>query len=211
MCEKKVCILDYDSGNVKSGYNLVRTLCQNVVISNNKKNLENATHLILPGVGAFRTSMEKIRKNIPLKILEKEVLENKKPFLGICVGMQVLANKGFEFGEYDGLGWIKGKVEKIKVKEKSLPHIGWNNLEIKKESKLFKEINDQHDFYFVHSFTFRPDNKNNILAISQYEDEICAAINLDNIYGVQFHPEKSQVSGQLLIKNFLNLSSLKHD
>jgi imidazole glycerol-phosphate synthase subunit HisH len=200
-----VCILDYGSGNVKSVYNLVSSLCDQVIVSNQNEIIKKATHLILPGVGAFGTSMEKIRKNIPLNSLHKAVFKYEKPFLGICVGMQVLANKGFEFGEYEGLNWINGEVRKVEVKDKSLPHIGWNNLEIKQKSPLLIDIDTQHDFYFVHSFTFRSQNDNNIIAFSHYDDRISAVINYRNIYGVQFHPEKSQISGKLLMRNFLNL------
>ncbi|MGI0482882.1 imidazole glycerol phosphate synthase subunit HisH [Geminocystis sp. CENA526] len=205
MSKISVCILDYGSGNVKSVYNLASTLCDQVIISNQNETIKKATHLILPGVGAFGSSMEKILKNIPLDILHQEVFEQEKPFLGICVGMQVLATKGFEFGEYKGLNWIHGEVQKVQVKEKSLPHIGWNNLEIKQKSPLLTDIDDQHDFYFVHSFTFRSEDENNNIAFSHYEDKISAVINYRNIYGVQFHPEKSQISGKLLMRNFLNL------
>ena len=116
MKNTKVCILDYGSGNVGSVYNLLNRLNYNVKISNNPLDIKNSSHLILPGVGAFGKSIEKIKIKIPINLLEEEVKINKKPFLGICVGMQVLADKGFEFGENDGLGWIKGTVEKIKAK-----------------------------------------------------------------------------------------------
>ena len=135
MKNTKVCILDYGSGNVGSVYNLLKRLDYNVKVSNESNNIKDSSHLILPGVGAFGASIEKIRSVIPVDTLEKEVTIKKKLFLGICVGMQVLADQGFEFGDHKGLGWIKGKVEKLNAK--ILPHIGWNNIEIKKKRQFF--------------------------------------------------------------------------
>ncbi len=202
----EVCILDYGSGNVRSVYNLLKQLCSNVKISNDPQDIESATHFILPGVGAFGPSMEKIKAKIPLDIVEEMVLEKKKPFLGICVGMQVLADKGYEFGEFDGLGWIQGNVTKVQVKERTLPHIGWNNISIKKEDPILQDITDNMDFYYVHSYVFKDFSEEILLATSEYDDEITAMIKKDNVYGVQFHPEKSQSTGKLLISNFLKLS-----
>ena len=115
--------------------------------------------------------------------------------------MQVLANKGFEFGEHVGLGWIKGRVEKIKAK--ILPHIGWNNIEIKKNSPLFTNLGQFNDFYFVNSYAFNVENKNYIISETDYGGFFCSAVQKENIFGVQFHPEKSQKTGQIIIKNFL--------
>ena len=201
MKNKKVCILDYGSGNVGSLLNLLKYLNYNAKVSNDPAYIKESSHIILPGVGAFGASMNKIKNKIPLDILEQEVQKNKKPFLGICVGMQVLANKGFEFGEHVGLGWIKGRVEKIKAK--ILPHIGWNNIEIKKNSPLFANLGQFNDFYFVNSYAFNVDNKNYIISETDYEGFFCSAVQKENIFGVQFHPEKSQKTGQIIIKNFL--------
>lgn len=205
MNKTKVCILDYGSGNVKSVFNIVSYLKYDVVISNKAEDIQNATHIILPGVGSFGSSMERIKNTIPIDVLKEEVFTNKKPFLGICVGMQVLADKGYEHGENDGLGWIKGEVKKIDSKDQPLPHIGWNDVDIKKDSPLFKKFADIRDFYFVHSFAFDVENKDLVATETEYGTNFCSSVEHDNIYGVQFHPEKSQKAGQLLLKNFLRL------
>ena len=203
MKSQKVCILDYGSGNVGSVYNLLDRLNYNVKISNDSAEIKNASHLILPGVGAFGKSIEKIKTKISIDLLSEEVKIKKKPFLGICVGMQILADKGFEFGENDGLGWIKGSVEKIKAK--ILPHIGWNDIQIKKESPIFMNLKNFTDFYFVNSYAFKVSDKNLIISETKYENKFCSAVQKDNLFGVQFHPEKSQKPGELVINNFLNL------
>ena len=199
----KVCVLDYGSGNVASVYNLIKFLNYECMVSNEPKIIETSTHLILPGVGAFGASMEKIKKRLPIEILENQVLKKKKPFLGICVGMQVMTEIGEEFGRHQGLGWIKGKV--VKIKSKILPHIGWNNVVIKKSSKIFTGLNEHKDFYFVNSFHCNLNDKNLVIAETEYEEIFCSAFQKENIIGVQFHPEKSQKTGQILIKNFLSL------
>jgi len=200
---KKICILDFGSGNVGSVNNLIESLNYECKISNDPEIIEKSTHIILPGVGAFGAAIKKVKEKIPIKKLENEVFEKKKPFLGICVGMQLMAEKSEEFGEFDGLGWIEGRVKKIK--SKILPHIGWNNIIIKKESRIFDGLNKKRDFYFVNSFHFNLKNKNLVLAETEYEEKFCSVFQKENIIGVQFHPEKSQESGKIFIKNFLNL------
>lgn len=201
----KVCILDYGSGNTKSVFNIFHSLQSNTVISNAIEDIESATHIILPGVGAFGASMKKIHEQIPIDALEKEVLQKKKPFLGICVGMQVLADVGYEFGEEKGLGWIKGEVRKLETKDLPLPHVGWNNVVVDKSSPITKEFAENIDFYFVHSFAFTPVDKENVIAHTEYGSTFTSVIGKENIFGVQFHPEKSQRAGTLLIKNFLDI------
>ena len=203
MKNTKVCILDYGSGNVASVYNLLSRLNYKAKISNNSSDIKGSSHIILPGVGAFGASIEKIRNKIEINLLENEVKIKKKPFLGICVGMQILADKGFEFGEHDGLGWIEGTVEKIKAKV--LPHIGWNNIQVKKQSPIFSNIENSKDFYFVNSYAFNVKDKNLIISETSYGSTFCSAVQKDNIFGVQFHPEKSQKAGQLVMHNFLKL------
>jgi len=197
--------LDYGSGNVKSVYNLVSYLGYDVIVSNEKAVIESATHIVLPGVGSFGAAMEKITTQIPLKVLEYEVFNNKKLFLGICVGMQVLVEKGYEHGEHHGLGWIPGTAEKLPVENLPLPHIGWNDIIIKKESDLFTDLDDIKDFYFVHSYAIKTDDCY-IFTETNYENNFCSSIKKENIYGVQFHPEKSQKAGQKLMHNFLTIS-----
>ena len=197
----KVCVLDYGSGNVASVYNLIKFLNFDCVISNEGNVIKNSTHLILPGVGAFGSSMEKIKKKIPIKVLENEVLKKNKPFLGICVGMQVLTESSEEFGQHVGLGWIRGKVQKLK--SKILPHIGWNEIIIKKDSKIFTGLKEHSDFYFVNSFYCNLNDKNLVIAETKYDEVFCSVFQKENIIGVQFHPEKSQKTGRIFITNFL--------
>jgi len=203
MKKQSVCILDYGSGNVGSVYNLLNRLNYNTKISNESSDIKNSSHLILPGVGAFGDSIEKIKTQIPVDLLKDEVCNKKKPFLGICVGMQVLAEKGYEFGENYGLGWIKGTVKKLNAK--ILPHIGWNNVEIKKKSPIFLGLDNLKDFYFVNSYAFVAYDKNLIISETNYNVKFCSAIQKDNIFGVQFHPEKSHKVGELIIHNFLKI------
>ncbi|MDB4127817.1 imidazole glycerol phosphate synthase subunit HisH, partial [bacterium] len=139
---------------MKSVFNILEFLGYEVKISNSPELIRKASHLILPGVGAFGSAMERIRDRIPLRVLEEEVFENQKPFLGICVGMQVLASSGMEFGFNEGLGWIPGKVVKLDTKNLPSLHIGWNDIKIKRDFPLFSGLSDIKDFYFVHSFVF---------------------------------------------------------
>jgi glutamine amidotransferase len=203
---KKICILDYGSGNTRSVFNMISLLSNNVVISNKTADIQSASHIILPGVGAFATAMNKIRNTIPLDILQEQVFKKNKFFLGICVGMQILADKGFEFEECDGLGWIHGTVNKIEAGILPLPHIGWNDLKIIKDNPLLKGLHNNNDFYFVHSYVFRAKNKENIVAETEYNEIFNSIITQNNIFGVQFHPEKSQRTGRILLENFVNLS-----
>jgi glutamine amidotransferase len=199
-----VCILDYGSGNVKSVFNLLSTLIDDVIISNAPAVIANASHIVLPGVGAFGTAMRKIRETLPLDALGQAVLTEKKPFLGICVGMQVMASRGVEFGEHAGLGWIAGSVEKLDVNDLPLPHVGWNNVICKQASPLLEGLGSDPDFYFVHSFVFNVENPQHMLATTHYGEEFCSVIQQENLFGVQFHPEKSQRTGIKLMKNFLS-------
>lgn len=201
---KKVCILNYGSGNVKSVYNLVSFLGFDVIVSNDSAEIESATHIILPGVGSFGAAMEKINTHIPVVALQKEIFKKRKPFLGICVGMQVLAEKGYEYGEHDGLGWIPGSIEKLEVKNLPMPHIGWNDVMVKKSSPIYKGLEKINDFYFVHSYAMKTADTY-ILSETDYEVKFCSSIQNNNIFGVQYHPEKSQKAGQKLILNFLNI------
>ncbi len=204
--ESNICILDYGSGNTKSVFNLLSTLSASVKISNSEEDIINATHLVLPGVGAFGGAMGKIRRKIPVDLLENEVLFKQKPFLGICVGMQVLASKGYEHGECEGLGWIAGKTTRLETDINPLPHIGWNNLEIINPSPILDGIDNEYDFYFLHSYAFRPEEENCVVAKTEYGENFVSVIQQKNIFGTQFHPEKSQTTGKLLIYNFLKFN-----
>ena len=198
----KVCVLDYGSGNVKSVFNLFAALSETVV-SNEPTTMAEATHIVLPGVGAFAASMRRIRDKIPMDALQDQVFGARKPFLGVCVGMQVLADEGNEFGKCDGLGWISGTVDRLDTAGLPLPHIGWNDLSIREQHPLLEGLGAAPDFYYVHSYVFNPADETAVLAKSQFGTEFTAAIRQDNILGVQFHPEKSQRAGIRLARNFL--------
>jgi glutamine amidotransferase len=198
----KICILDYGSGNVKSVYNAFKHVGINVTVSNNERTITNSSHLVLPGVGAFHTSMKKILGSLPMDLIETEVVQKNKPFLGICVGMQVLSEFGMEFGKTDGFGWLSGHVRKIISKSEVLPHIGWNQLEFARDSEILNGISQNSYFYFVHSFILSNYNKDELVATSKYAEIFPTVVQKQNIFGVQFHPEKSQNSGIKLLSNF---------
>ena len=203
--KKQLLILDYGSGNVKSVLNICKYLDDSSLISNNKKDIKNSSHIILPGVGSFKASMDKIKKNLPIEEIMNEIINKQKPILGICVGMQLLANIGYEFGKYSGLSLIDGSVKKLETNKYPLPHIGWNNVDVKKNNILFKNLEENNSFYFVHSFAFIAKNNANVIGSSVYENKFVSAIQKENIFGVQFHPEKSQKCGIQLLKNFINI------
>tara|TARA_X000000368_G_C23000208_1_gene698596 strand:+ start:633 stop:1253 length:621 start_codon:yes stop_codon:yes gene_type:complete len=206
MFRKKILILDYGSGNVKSVFNISKYIEEDVIISNKIEEIKKSTHIILPGVGSFKTSMEKINKNLPIDEILKEIEIKKKPILGICVGMQVMASFGYEFEKCKGLNLIEGDVKKIEAKNFPLPNIGWNEVVIKKDSLLLKNINEKDSFYFVHSYEFKPINISDIISETYYENIFASSIQRENKFGVQFHPEKSQKSGIKLLKNFFHIN-----
>jgi glutamine amidotransferase len=197
----KVCILDYGSGNVKSVFNAINRYAD-CVISNEVSEIKNASHLILPGVGSFKDSMDRIIATLPIDEI-RESLAKEKPFLGICVGMQVLASIGIEFVEANGLDFVPGTVSKLNSKELPLPHVGWNNLEVIKQNSLTKNIDEQDDFYFTHSYGFTEISTDFVLATTEYGGVFPSIISKGNLFGVQFHPEKSQKSGAKILENFL--------
>jgi len=177
-----------------------------VIISDKPEDIFSSTHIVLPGQGAFESCIKGLRNiNGMINALEETVLKKKIPFLGICVGMQLLAEKGFENGIHEGLGWIKGSITKLKSKDLKLPHMGWNNTEIINNSSKMKFITENKDFYFVHSYFFDCSNKQNIIGITNYGLDFPSIVGEENIYGVQFHPEKSSAQGLELIYNFLKL------
>ena len=208
---KKVIVVDYGLGNIHSAeQSLKRVVKENnqsaeVYVVNNAKDLRLATHIVLPGQGAFASCMKGL-KNIPGMIdeLSENVLINKKPLLGICVGMQLLANTGYENRSQVGLGWNDGQIKKIPQKNLKLPHMGWNEVLIKKDNDLIKE-KEKYNYYFVHSYYFDCKLKENEVATTDYGLNFTSVISKENIYGVQFHPEKSSLYGLRLLNNFINL------
>ena len=198
-------VINFGLGNLGSIINSFKEINANIKIISDPKDIDNIEHLILPGVGSFRLGM----KNLLNKGWDKKIfshVEKQKPLLGICLGMQLLFNRGEEDGECKGLGLIKGKVIKMKsMKNRKLPHVGWNQLNFKNKHPIFEKVRDYVDYYFVHSYECLVENNSNIISTSNYHTEILSCVsNGNNIVGTQFHPEKSPPNGLKILKNFLN-------
>ncbi len=198
-------IVNYGSGNIYAISNIYKRLNIDHFISEDTKELEKATHLILPGVGAFDETM-KILYNTGLKsFLDEMVLDKQKPIMGICVGMQLLA-EGSEEGLLEGFGWIKGYVKKFdssKFKIKPyLPHLGWNTVELKYAHPIFEDIDHNRGFYFLHSYFYDCTFSDDILGTTEYGGNYASAIRHSNVFGMQFHPEKSHQNGINIFRNF---------
>ena len=210
----KIAIIDYETGNLKSVSKALELASNNVLkrsnieVINSAKALNNFDKVVLPGQGSFKQCFQSLNSiHGILDVLTDFVMFKKKPILGICVGMQLFATFGDEDGGSDGLGWIGGEVKKINLKDLSLklPHMGWNNIQISSNSKLLNGINNDSHFYFVHSYSFDVDEKKYISATTNYSIEIVSAIEKENIFGTQFHPEKSQANGIKILENFIKI------
>ncbi|HAR62792.1 MAG TPA: imidazole glycerol phosphate synthase subunit HisH [Candidatus Margulisbacteria bacterium] len=205
-----IAIIDYGMGNVHSVSNVVNYFGEEACITNDPQVISQASHLILPGVGAFSSAMENINSLLLKGVLFKEVIQKGKPFLGICLGLQLLATHSYENGIFDGFGWIDGEIKKIEVKESDtlvkLPHMGWNDINITRQHACFDKLYDIEglSFYFVHSYYMNVFNEMYLAATCDYGIEFPAVIIKDNIIATQFHPEKSQDNGLQLMENFLN-------
>jgi glutamine amidotransferase len=197
-----IAILDFGMGNIQSIKNMFKKAGIESVITSNIDEIKKADKYLLPGVGSFDYGITSLKKSLFFSTLEKEVLENKKPILGICLGMQLLTNSSEE-GNEKGLGWIDAKTVKFNLENKSLsvPHMGWNKVIAVHQNDIFKNLSENR-FYFVHSYHVVCNNEENILGTSFYGNEFICSIHKDNIYGVQFHPEKSHKFGMQLLKNF---------
>ena len=206
-----ITIVDYSSGNISSVENSFREVCKNkykINVSSDLKTISNSDKIILPGQGSFKSCVEALNKIEGLnETLNKFVFNQKKLLLGICVGMQMFADVGYEETETKGLGWVSGKVSKIDNQSGKfkLPHIGWNEITITKDSNFFKGINNKSHMYFVHSYEFIPEEKNVISSTTDYSTKIVCSIEKENIFGTQFHPEKSDKLGLKLIENFISI------
>ena len=206
-----VTIVDYQSGNISSVINSFTEVAKgkvNLKVSSDIKIIKSSDKIVLPGQGSFKSCVDSLNNISGLVDALKEfAITKKKPLLGICVGLQMFADIGYEEAETKGLGWISGKVSKIDNQNGKfkLPHIGWNEIEIQKESKLFKDIKNKSHMYFVHSYEFIPDDKSVISATTDYSSKIVCSIEKENLFGTQFHPEKSDKTGLNIIKNFLDL------
>ena len=206
-----VTIVDYNSGNISSVINSFKEVAKekvNIEVSSDLDKINSSDKVILPGQGSFKNCIEALKKIGGLAdTLNEFVIIKKKPVLGICVGLQMFADIGYEETKTEGLGWISGNVLKIDNQngKYKLPHIGWNQIEIVKDSKIFKDIENKSHMYFVHSYKFTPEDKNVITATTEYSSNIVCSVEKENIYGTQFHPEKSDKFGLKIIDNFLNI------
>ena len=206
-----VIIVDYKSGNISSVINSFKEVAKDKVkihVTSDLKKIKSSDKVVLPGQGSFKSCTDALNSiNGLVETLNEFAINNKKPLLGICVGLQMFADVGYEETETKGLGWISGKVSKIDNKngKYKLPHIGWNQIEIVKESKIFKNIENNSHMYFVHSYEFIPNDKNLISSTTDYSSKIICSVEKENIFGTQFHPEKSEKIGLQLIENFINL------
>ena len=203
----KIALIDYGSGNLQSAYKaleLVSNHKKKIFVTSNSKDLLKVDKIILPGVGAFADCMKGLKSiSGMINVLNEAVLEKKKPFLGICIGMQLMATEGKEKGNHKGLGWIEGKVIKIKKNKKiKIPHMGWNTVKVTSKHPIIKR--KKFESYFVHSYNFICKNKKNVLATCDYQQKITAIVGKENIIGTQFHPEKSQKVGLEILKNFVS-------
>lgn len=192
-------IIDYGMGNLASVERAFEKLGVDVKISSKTEDLRNAKSLILPGVGAFRDAIKLLDESGLGAVIKEEVAKGKY-LIGICLGMQLLYEKGYEYGEYDGLGLIKGDIEYLDVNLK-VPHMGWNNLKFNKQDPILKYIKEDEYVYFVHSYYAVSDNQE-LVAYSDYEKRVPAIVRKNNVYGIQFHPEKSGETGQNILRAY---------
>lgn len=207
MNSHSVVIIDYGVGNLTSVKNAFSMIGVEALVTSDTDAIKSADKLILPGVGAFGASMDGLRARGLIEVLRKEVLEKKKPILGICLGMQLFATKGFEYGEHEGLGFIEGSVKELSVgsSHMRLPHIGWNDVAVEKEFSLTKNFDHVPTCYFLHSFHMLPLRSEVIAGTTEYGDgSFVSVVEQGNIFGVQFHPEKSHVDGLQFLKNFID-------
>ena len=208
-----IAVIDYGSGNLKSAAKALEVAANNInlnskiVITSDLKTIKNSDKIVLPGQGSFRDCYLGIKKIPGLnETLNEFVLEKKKPILGICVGMQLFAKTGYESGETEGFGWIDAEVRKINNinKKIKLPHMGWNEIELKKDCFLFSNIKNKSHMYFIHSYEFMTKQKDCVIATTNYGNSIIVSVAQKNIVGTQFHPEKSQKIGLEILKNFIS-------
>lgn len=197
-------ILDFGLGNIFSIHNMLKRIGVKSIICTKSKEIELCDRLILPGVGSFDKAIKNIKSSKLLSFLEDQVLVQKKPILGICLGMQILLEKSEE-GKLKGLGWVEGKVVRLKSHNIKIPHMGWNKVVITRKNKLLNNIKDSYKFYFVHSYVTLLKNKKHEILETYHGEKFTSSFCKKNIYGVQFHPEKSHKYGIQLLKNFANL------
>ena len=207
----KVSIVDYNSGNISSVINSFKEVSKdkvNIEVATDLDKIKSSDKVVLPGQGSFKSCVDALNRiNGLTETLSEFAVNNKKPLLGICVGLQMFADIGYEETETKGLGWISGKVSKIDNQngKYKLPHIGWNQINIVKQSKIFENVENNSHMYFVHSYEFIPEDKNVISATTDYSSNIVCSVETENIFGTQFHPEKSDTLGLKIIDNFISI------
>ena len=202
-----ISIINYGLGNVLAFYNIYKKLNIESQVVSSSSELESATKIILPGVGSFDWAMDKLNKSGMRETLDHLVLEKNIPVMGICVGMQMMANSSEE-GQKEGLGWFDAKVKKIKSDKKiDLPHLGWNEINIKNDNTLFQGLQNNARFYFLHSYYFETNEDECILCETNYGGLFTSAAKKNNIFAIQFHPEKSHQWGECILKNFSKLNN----
>lgn len=200
---KMVAVVDYGMGNVRSVLNALAFVGIKASLIDKPSDLQRADAVIIPGQGAFRDCIKCLQEKKFVTALNEQVMKLKKPYLGICLGMQILGEKSFEGGEFAGLGWVKGVVKKIQPKQNlKVPHLGWNEVKVKLQVGLFKNIPNGACFYFAHSFVLYPGDPGMTVATTDYGGKFPVALVQDNVMAVQFHPEKSQQEGLQLLRNF---------
>lgn len=200
-----IALVDYGMGNIRSVSKAIEAVGGEIRITQNPEEVRKAKAIVLPGVGAFRDCMGNLMKLGLLDTVKEEILKGK-PYLGICLGMQILFSESEEFGLCKGLDLIKGKVVRFNLsKEYKIPHMGWNTVNFRKKSKLLSEIPDSSYFYFVHSYYVMPEESKVIAGVTDYGLEFTSMLIYENIFATQFHPEKSQKTGLKLLKNFIQL------
>jgi len=203
-----VVIIDYRMGNLRSVQKAFEVNNCQAIISDNLNVIEQADKIVLPGVGSFKDGMKNLDSLGLIDVLSQEVVQNKKPFLGICLGMHLIANVGYENGQTSGLSWVDAEVVRLDPTAENLniPHVGWNSVNYNNQSDLYHGIEDNHDFYFVHSYHFRT-KEDVVSGTTNYGVDFVSSIQKNNINAFQFHPEKSQTAGLRIIKNFINVEA----
>lgn len=209
----RIAIIDYKMGNLHSVSKAIEFVGGDVIVTNDAKEIEAADKIVLPGAGAFGEGMDRLRELGLIDVLQQEVVKRGKPFLGICLGMQLAAEVGEEHGEHTGLGWIDARVVRFDFRDLDsrsrsgmtlkVPHMGWDDVTFTKESPIFAGLTSPATFYFVHSYHVVPANRSAVIGVCNYGGEFAAAMQKDNIYLMQFHPEKSQKKGLKVLENFI--------
>jgi len=201
---RRISIIDYGMGNLRSVFNAFKALGGEPEIVTHAEQLADADRIVLPGVGAFADGMRNLREGGWDDALEEEVRRKEKPFLGLCVGMQVLASVGLEHGETEGLGWVPGVCERLgNGNGLRVPHIGWNDVEFTQREGLYTGLDESDVFYFVHSYVLRPEDESVLSGVCDYGGPFAASVEVGNVRAAQFHPEKSHHAGLRMLANFL--------